>query len=198
MAKHLAGSLKDRPRHPERIIKRTHKAVGRPYSQAPKADRAGPSYIRLTREKSSLITTKKTPFSLDKATILRSGKDISIFACGPLVFQALLAAEKLSQQNIDAEVVNCAVVKPLDRQTVLASAKKTMAVVSVEEHQINGGLGGAIAELLAENMPVPMERVGIKDHFGESGTADELLEHFGLTAPDIVKAAEVVISRKGR
>lgn len=162
------------------------------------ADNKGPSYLRLAREKSPLITTKATPFSLDKAQVFKNGTDVSIIACGPLVFQGLLAARQLHSQGVEAEVINCAVIKPLDRHTILDSVGKTGAVVSVEEHQVNGGLGGAIAELLSENMPVPVERIGVKDHFGESGTADELMEKFGLTAPYIIKAALEVIKRKAQ
>lgn len=160
------------------------------------ATHQGPSYIRLAREKSPLVTTEQTPFSLSKAKVFRSGKDVSIIATGILVYQALVAAETLAKRGIEAEVINCAIIKPLDRQTILESLQKTQAVVTAEEHQVNGGLGGAIAELVGENEPVPLQRIGIMDHFGESGTADELLEHFGLTAPHIVKAAEEVVKRK--
>jgi transketolase len=156
-----------------------------------------PAYIRLAREKTPIVTTEKTPFSLAKAQVLREGKDVTIIACGPMVYQALIAAEELGKKKIQAEVINCAIIKPLDTTTILASARKTGAVVTVEEAQINGGLGGAIAELLAEHEPLPMARVGMVDHFGESGKPEELLEHFGLTAPHIAKAATEVIKRKG-
>lgn len=158
----------------------------------------GPSYLRLAREKSPVITTSKTLFALGKAQVFRSGTDISVIACGPLVFQSLVAAEQLAKHGIEAEVINCPIIKPLDQQTILDSVKKTKAVVSVEEHQVNGGLGGAVAELLAENDPVPMERIGVKDHFGESGTAEELIDHFGLSAPHIAKAAQSVVKRKAQ
>jgi transketolase len=156
----------------------------------------GPAYIRLAREKSPVITTDKTPFSLSKAQVLRLGKDVTIVACGIMVYQALVAAEKLSKKGIEAEVINAAVVKPLDYITITASARKTGAVVTVEEAQVAGGLGGAVAEALADHMPVPMTRMGIHDRFGESGSPDELLEHFGLTAPHIAKAATDLIKRK--
>lgn len=156
----------------------------------------GPSYIRLAREKSHTITQTKTEFSLGKAQVFREGKDVSIVVAGPLAYQALVAAKELSGKGIEAEVVNCAVIKPLDSTTLLASLGKTKAVVTIEEHQINGGLGSAIAELIAENMPVPLKRIGISDSFGESGEPSQLLEHFGLTSEHIKEAAKEVIKRK--
>ncbi|HSX41655.1 MAG TPA: transketolase family protein [Candidatus Saccharimonadales bacterium] len=157
------------------------------------ASHPGGAYIRLAREKSAVITTPDTPFALNKAQILREGEDITIVACGLLVHQALLAAEKLKQKGIEAEVINAAVVKPLDSVTILKSVKKTGRVVTCEESQIAGGLGSAVTELLSENFPVPVRRIGMRDRFGESGKPDELLEHFGLTAPHIMKAAEELI-----
>lgn len=156
----------------------------------------GPAYIRLAREKSPVITTDKTPFSLSKAQVLRTGKDVTIVACGTMVYQSIVAAEKLSKKGIEAEVINAAVVKPLDYITITASARKTGAVITVEEAQVAGGLGGAVAEALAEHYPAPMTRIGMHDRFGESGTPDELLEYFGLTAPHIAKAAQELIKRK--
>jgi transketolase len=157
----------------------------------------GPAYLRLAREKSPVITTEKTPFSLSKAQVLRTGKDLTIVACGSMVYEALVAAEKLSKKHIEAEVINAAVVKPLDTITITASARKTGAVLTVEEAQIAGGLGGAVAETLADHYPVPMARIGMLDRFGESGSPDELLEYFGLTAPHIAKKALDLIKRKG-
>ncbi len=162
------------------------------------AGHKGPTYIRLGREKTPIITTPDTTFSLAKAQILRPGKQVTIIACGSLVYQALLAAESLTKRKIEAEVINCAVIKPLDIHTILNSVSKTKAVVTVEEHQINGGLGGAIAELLGENQPTPLRRLGINDRFGESGEPNQLLEYFGLTAPHIAKAAVEVIERKSK
>lgn len=160
------------------------------------ASSGGPAYIRLAREKTPVITTSSTPFKLGKARVYREGDDVSIVACGVLVYQALMAAETLGKKGISAEVINCAVIKPLDSITILKSVRKTGAVVTVEEAQVNGGLGGAVAELLGENHPLPLQRIGINDHFGESGEMGELLEHFGLTAPHIAQAAEAVVSRK--
>lgn len=156
----------------------------------------GGAYLRLAREKSPVVTTAKTPFSLGKANVLRTGGDVTIVACGQMVYQALVAAENLAHAGIEAEVINAAVVKPLDTQTIIASARKTGAVLTVEEGQIAGGLGGAVAETLADHYPVPMTRVGMNDRFGESGEANQLLDHFGLTAPNIVKRTQQLLKRK--
>lgn len=147
----------------------------------------GAAYIRLAREKTPVITTAETPFDLAKAAVLREGRDITMIACGPMVYQALMAAEELAAEGIEAEVINCAVVKPLDRETILASVRKTRSALTAEEAQAAGGLGGAIAELLSESDPVPLLRVGMQDCFGESGKPNELLEHFKLTAPHIAR-----------
>ncbi len=161
------------------------------------AKHRGPAYIRLAREKTPVITTEKTPFSLAKAQVLRLGQDVTIVACGTMVYQALVAAEKLAKKGIEAEVINAAVVKPLDTVTIVASARKTGAVLTVEEAQAAGGLGGAVAETLADHHPVPMTRIGMLDRFGESGAPGELLEAFGLTAPHIAAKALDLIERKG-
>jgi transketolase len=114
-------------------------------------------------------------------------------ACGIMVHQALLAAEELSKKGVEVEVINCPVIKPLDTVTLLASIRKTGRVMTLEEGQINGGLGGAVAELIGEHHPVPLARVGMRDHFGESGKPSELLEHFELTSPHIVKKAQELV-----
>lgn len=158
----------------------------------------GASYLRLAREGTPIVTTKDTVFKLGKAEIFRSGRDLTMVACGPMVYHALVAAEHLHKSGIDAEVINAAVVKPLDWVTILASAKRTGAVMTLEEGQINGGLGGAVAELLGEHMPLPLERIGMVDRFGESGAPDELMEHFKLTAPHIAKRAHELVRRKGK
>lgn len=155
-----------------------------------------PAYLRLGREKSPVVTTDRTPFSLTKAQVFHSGSDVTIIACGTLVYQALIAAEELAKASISAEVINCAVIKPLDSERILASASKTGAVVTAEEAQVNGGLGGAIAELLGERLLTPIIRVGMRDRFGESGQPAELMEYFGLTSKSITKAAKEVIKRK--
>jgi len=142
----------------------------------------GPVYLRFAREATPVFTTPETPFKIGQANLLRQGKNATIIACGPLVFEALLAAEK-----IDAEVINCHTIKPIDKETIIKSAKKTGKVITIEEHQVQGGMGSAAAEVLSQNYPVPMKIMGIQDRFGESGTPDELLDKFGLRAKDIIK-----------
>jgi transketolase len=170
--------------------------------EAEKATRAlaahtGPAYLRLAREKSPIVTTDKTPFALGKAQVLRHGADLTIVACGTMVYYALMAAEELSTQHkLEAEVINAAVIKPLDTVTIVASAKKTGAVLTAEEAQMTGGLGGAVTEALADACPVPVSRIGMADRFGESGAPEELLEHFGLTTPGFVAKALALVKRK--
>jgi transketolase len=156
----------------------------------------GPVYMRFGRDKVATITTPETPFELGKANLFRTGKDITICANGPLVYEALLAAEVLKKEKIDVEVLAVPTVKPLDTAAILASVKKTGAMITAEEAQVNGGLGSAIAEFLGENHAVPMHRIGVKDTFGESGTPDELMDRYGLRAKDIIKAVRSVIKRK--
>lgn len=160
------------------------------------AHHKGPSYLRLAREKTPVITTEKTPFSLGKARVFRKGRDLTIVACGSMVYESLVAAEQLATKDIDVEVINCPVIKPLDSGTILASIRKTGAVLTAEEHQVNGGLGGAVAEITGENHPVPLSRAGMMDRFGESGDPDELLKHFHLKGKDIAKAARELVKRK--
>lgn len=156
----------------------------------------GPAYIRLAREKTPIVTTEESPFSMAKAQVLRSGRDVTVVACGTMVYQSLIAAEQLASEGIDVEVINAAVIKPLDTITITASARKTGAVLTAEEGQAAGGLGGAVAETLADHIPVPMTRVGMLDRFGESGAPNELLEHFGLTAPHIKRQLKELVRRK--
>lgn len=153
-----------------------------------------PGYLRLAREATPIITTTETPFELGKAYIYAPGTDISIITTGTMTYQALAAAEMLFKDGIDAEVVHVPTIKPLDADTILGSVRKTKVVITVEEAQINGGLGGAVAELLGEEYPVRMKRIGIRDRFGESGKPDELLEKFGLTAKHIAMAAHELSS----
>ncbi len=155
-----------------------------------------PAYVRFARDKTPVFTTEVTPFKLGKAEIYRNGKDVTIIACGPLVYQALLAARELEKEKVEATVINCHTIKPLDTETIVKCAKKTGAVITVEEHQIIGGLGSAVAECLSENYPVPMKRVGVMDRFGESGEPNELLQKFGLTCPDVVESAKRVLRLK--
>ncbi|HEY2092061.1 MAG TPA: transketolase C-terminal domain-containing protein [Thermoanaerobaculia bacterium] len=158
----------------------------------------GAAYIRLAREKTPVVTTKETPFDLDEALVLREGADVTIIACGPMVYQALMAAELLSSEGIEAEVINCAVIKPLDERAILASVRKTRLVITAEEAQAAAGLGGTIAELLGEHEPLPLLRVGMQDRFGESGKPAELMAYFHLTAPYIAEHARKLLGMKAR
>lgn len=155
-----------------------------------------PNYLRLAREATPVITTDKTPFEIGKAYVYEQGADVTIIATGTMTYQALLAAEQLYRDGIEAEVVHVPTIKPLDAETILKSVKKTGCVVTVEEGQIIGGLGGAIAELLVENYPVPLKRIGMQDRFGESGEPSQLLEHFGLDAKHIRLAAHHIVDKK--
>lgn len=156
----------------------------------------GPVYIRFGREKTPVVTTSETPFVVGKAITMKEGKDVSIIACGPMVAEALDAAEELDKKGISAEVVNLHTIKPIDKEALVATAKKTGCVVTAEEHQLAGGMGSAVAEVLAQNFPVPMEMVGINDTFGESGQPRELMEKYGITSKQIFEKALKVIERK--
>jgi len=155
-----------------------------------------PSYIRLGREKTPVFTTADTPFTVGKAETLRDGTDCAIIACGILVHEALLAAEELAGEGIQCMVINSHTIKPLDEQTIVAAAQKTGTVVSVEEHQVAGGLGSAVAEVLSRNNPAPQEFIGMQDRYGESGKAEELMHAFGLNREAIKLAVKKAISRK--
>ncbi|MBI2146137.1 transketolase family protein, partial [Candidatus Woesearchaeota archaeon] len=164
------------------------------YEQTKKATMAlaayqGPTYMRFAREKTEQMTTIKTPFVIGKAQLWKEGKDIAIIAAGPLAYESLVAADVLEQRGIYATVINCHTIKPLDGETILAAARKCQRIITVEEAQINGALGGAVAEFLSEHHPTKMARVGVRDHFGESGEPNELLKKFGLSAEQIVKEA---------
>jgi transketolase len=153
-----------------------------------------PAYLRLAREATPVFTTDKTSFQIGQAYVARLGKDITLFATGTMTYQALVAAEKLAKDGVEAEVVHVPTIKPLDNVTILTSVKKTGKAISIEEGQVAGGLGGAIAELLAEEHPAALHRMGMKDRFGESGQPEELLEHFGLTAKHIVLQVHNLLS----
>jgi transketolase len=155
-----------------------------------------PNYMRVARENTPVFTTDKTPFEIGKAYVFAEGKDVTIIATGTMTYHALLAAEKLFADGVDAEVVHVPTIKPLDSETILKSVRKTGCVVAVEDAQIIGGLGGAIAELTAENHPVPLKRIGMQDRYGESGEGEELLKHFGLDAKHIRLAAHHVVELK--
>jgi len=157
-----------------------------------------PTYIRFAREKTPVFTTEDSPFKIGRAEVFWESKDpqVAIIACGPLVYEALLAAKDLDKKGIEGVVINCHTIKPLDEQAIIRAARTTGAVVTVEENQITGGLGGAVSELLAKNFPAPMEFIGMPDCFGESGAPDELLEKYKMKSKDIIEVAKRVIARK--
>lgn len=162
-----------------------------------------PSYLRLSRDKVPTITTEETPFEIGKAEVIWDAAidsnrhaDATIVACGQMVYRALKAARDLSTQEIFIRVINCATIKPLDSKTIIQAAEETGAIVTVEEHQVTGGLGGAVAECVGQNFPVPLKIIGIEDRFGESGTPSELLDKFGLTVENIKQAVLQVIRMK--
>lgn len=156
----------------------------------------GPSYLRSSREKSIKITTPATPFKIGEALTLKEGSDVTIIACGVMVAVALAAADSLAKQRIQAQVINLHTIKPLDTNAVIGAAQKTGAIVTVEEHQIAGGLGSAVAEVVSAYHPVPLIRVGMPDQFGESGEASALLEKYGLTTAVVEKATHQVLRLK--
>jgi transketolase len=154
-----------------------------------------PSYMRLAREGTPIFTTAETPFELGKAYVLREGTDVTLIATGTMTYQCLVAAKMLHGDGVSAEVVHVPTIKPLDAKTILASAKKTGIVLTAEEAQAAGGLGGAVAELLSEQLPTPVRRVGMQDRFGESGDPDELLKAFGLTGTHIAMHVHELIDK---
>lgn len=160
------------------------------------AEYNGPCYLRFGRPKWPVFIPEDMPFEIGKALMLNEGKDVTIFATGHMVWKAIEAGHMLAEKDIDAEVVNIHTIKPLDRDAILASAKKTGCVVTAEEHQMNGGLGDSIAQFLSRELPTPMEFVAVDDSFGESGTPDQLLEKYGLTSTAIAEAAVRAIARK--
>lgn len=159
---------------------------------------SGPSYLRFGREKTPVFTTNSTPFQIGRAEILKEGRDLTLIGCGALVYECLKAAEEMSSEGISAQVINCHTIKPLDAKTISHAAAETGAVVTVEEHQVTGGLGGAVAEVLAQHYPVPQEFVGMPDHFGESGQPQELLEKWGMTSKTIIQKGKLALARKRR
>ncbi|MEI8337999.1 MAG: transketolase C-terminal domain-containing protein [bacterium] len=161
-----------------------------------------PVYIRLAREKTPIITTEETPFEIGKASVFYESSsrnllpEVAIIATGALVHRALVAAKELEEDGVGSIVINLSTIKLIDKKTIIEAVQKTKAVVTVEEHQINGGMGSAVAEVLAENFPVPIEFIGVKNKFGQSGKMDELIEHYGMGVQSIKEAALKVISRK--
>ncbi len=169
--------------------------------EARKATRAfvetkGPMYMRTSRGNVPTVTKDSDPFIIGKANVLRDGKDVSIIACGIMVAEALSAANILEKDGIDAKVINMHTIKPIDKKMIIDCAKQTGAIVTAEEHQIHGGLGSAVAEVIVQECPVPIEMVAVHDTFGESGTPDELLKTYHLKDMDIVASAKKAIKRK--
>jgi transketolase len=159
----------------------------------------GPAYLRFGRSAVPIFTTEDTPFEIGKAQILREGNDVALVACGLMVWEALLAAEELEKKHgINARVINNASIKPIDYETLVNAALECGAIVTAEEHQVHGGLGSAVAEVIVKNYPVPMEFVGVKDRFGESGEPEELMVRFGLTWKEIYASALVAIERRDK
>jgi transketolase len=161
------------------------------------AKTSAPTYLRLAREKTPVITTEATPFVPGRANILwhADKPQVAIIACGPVVYNTLVAAKRLADEGINVTVTNMHTIKPLDTETVLKVATEAGKVVTVEEHQVAGGLGSAVAEYLAEHKPVPMQFVGVRDQFGQSGTQPELIEHYNLGISDIIEAVKKIIKK---
>ena len=159
----------------------------------------GPAYLRFGRSDVAMITTEDTPFEIGKAEIFREGTDVTLIANGIMVWESMRAAEELEKRKgIKARVINNHTIKPIDEETIVAAARETGAIVASEEHQVHGGLGAAVAEVVVKNYPVPMEIVGIKDTFGGSGEPEELCEAYGLTWKEIYASALVAIERKDK
>lgn len=154
-----------------------------------------PMYMRVAREKSPVFTTAETPFEIGKAQVLVEGTDVTVIGAGSVLYEAVKAAKAL-EGEISVEVINLHTIKPIDVETIVASAKKTGCVVTVEEHQVHGGVGSAVAEVLAEHAPVPTEYVAVQDSFGESGKWTELWKHFGLDSDTIIRKIRSVVQKK--
>ncbi|HLX12087.1 MAG TPA: transketolase family protein [Bacteroidota bacterium] len=157
-----------------------------------------PIYVRFFRDNTPVFTDPKAPFQLGKADTLIDGSDVTVIACGLQVWEAILAEEQLSGEGIKARIINMHTIKPLDKEAVLKAARETGAIVTAEDHQIHGGLGGAVAETLAMSLPTPQEFVAVNDTFGESGKGDELMKKYGIAKDDIVKAVHKVLKRKSK
>src|SRR5690606_10809023 len=160
------------------------------------ADHEGPVYLRFGRPVVPIFTAENQQFEIGKAWMVNEGKDVSIFATGHLVWEAIQAGEQLAELGIDAEIINIHTIKPLDEAAILQSASKTGCVVTAEEHNRLGGLGDSVAQVLAKHRPTPQEYVAVNDSFGESGTPAQLMEKYGLNAANIVAAVQRVIKRK--
>jgi len=160
------------------------------------ANLKGPAYLRFSREKSPAFTSEKTPFKIGSAYVYHFGNDLTLIATGLLIYEALITAHELSKQGIQARVIYCPTIKPLDKKTIIKAAKETGAIVTIEEAQIAGGLGSAISETTALTTPVPIEYIGVQDEFGESADTQTLFDTFGLSTSSIELAAKRVLKRK--
>ena len=160
------------------------------------AERQGPCFVRFGREAVPVVTDESTPFEIGKARLCREGSDVTVFANGAMVFEAQNAADALAKEGISVRVYDLHTVKPLDEETVLKAAEETGCVVTAEEHQVNGGMGSAVAECLAKHCPVPMEFVGMQDSFGESGDPQELMDKYGLNQKTVEEKIRKVLSRR--
>jgi transketolase len=156
----------------------------------------GPTYMRLSRLKFPVIFDETYQFNLGKGIVVREGKDVTIVACGYMLSQGLRAREILKEYGIQAQLVNISTIKPIDESLILACAQETGAIITAEEHSIIGGLGSAVAEIISEKFPVPVKRIGVRDRFGTSGSADELIKYFGLTPEAISQAALEVLKMR--
>src|SRR3990167_9078334 len=156
----------------------------------------GPVYVRVARGKFPVVLPEDYKFAMGKGVVIKDGKDATIIAMGLMVSHALDAAEMLAKEGLNIRVINISTIKPIDRELIVKAAKETGAIVTAEEHSIIGGLGEAVAGVVAEECPVPLRRVGMQDVFGQSGTAEELLAHYALMPPDIAKAVREVIAKK--
>lgn len=162
------------------------------------AENGKPSYLRLAREKTPIFSMDESPFEIGKVYVLREGHDITLLGTGTMTYELLFAAKLLDEQGVHAEVIHVPTIKPLDEATILASVRKTGRAFTAEEAQINGGFGGAIAELLSEQLPTPLQRAGMRDRFGESGAPDELIKHFGLDGASLAKSIQQFIDHVPR
>ena len=172
------------------------------YWEARKATRTaaatpGPVYIRFGREDVPVVTDESTPFTFGKGEVFGHGSDVTVIACGVMVYEALRARAVMAAKGVSVRVINLHTIKPLDRDIIVRAARETGAIVTAEEHQVNGGLGGAVAEVLVQQAPVPAEMVAVHDRFGQSGKPAELMAAFGLKEKDVIAAIERVLARKG-
>ena len=160
------------------------------------AELNGPCFVRFGREAVPVVTDESTPFQVGKARLCRDGSDVAVLANGPMVYEAMNAAEALAKEGVSVRVIDLHTVKPLDEEAVILAARETGCIVTAEEHQVHGGMGSAVAECLAANCPVPMEMVGVQDSFGESGQPQELMDKYGLNQENIEAKIRAVLKRK--